>query len=329
MIISRAPYRISFFGGGTDYPDWYRVNGGSVLSTSINKYSYITCRYLPQFFDYKYRIRYYKREEVNCIEEIQHPVIRECLKMLNIQEGLDIVHHGDLPAQSGIGSSSSFTVGLLQALYALKGKMPTKRQLAIDAMKVEQEILKEAVGSQDQIASAFGGLNRIEFGGKEEFRVQPMIIKQERLEKFEQSLVLVFTGMIRSASELAQEQIKNIEHNVNKLKIAQESVDQAIEILHGEGDMDEMGILLRSQWEIKKSFSQGITNTKIDQIYNAGINAGALGGKLLGAGGGGFMLFYVDNRNRKKLLESMKSLVQVPFNFESIGSQIIYHAYEK
>lgn len=329
MIISRAPYRISFFGGGTDYPDWYKNNGGSVLSTSINKYSYITCRYLPQFFDYKYRIRYYKREEVSSIEEIEHPVIRECLKMLDIKEGLDIVHHGDLPAQSGIGSSSTFTIGLLQALYALIGKMPTKRQLAIDAIKIEQEILKEAVGSQDQIASAFGGLNRIEFGSKDEFRVQPVIIERERLEKFEKSLVLIFTGITRSASELAQEQIKNIRHNVDKLRVAQESVERAMQILQGEGEINEIGVLLRDQWEIKKSFSQGITNTKIDQIYSMGINAGALGGKLLGAGGGGFMLFYVDEKNRENLLECMRNLVVVPFSFEGIGSQIIYHSYEK
>lgn len=329
MIISRAPYRISFFGGGTDYPDWYRVNGGAVLSTSINKYSYITCRFLPQFFDYKYRIRYYKREEVNCVEDIQHPAIRECLKMLDIQKGLDIVHHGDLPAQSGIGSSSTFTVGLLQALYALKGIMPTKRQLAMDAIKVEQEILKESVGSQDQIASAFGGMNRIEFGGIEEFRVQPMIIEQERLKIFEQSLVLIYTGMVRTASELAKEQIKNIDHNFNKLQIVKESVNKAIEILQGKGNIDEIGPLLRNQWEIKKSFSKEITNLKIDQIYEAGINAGALGGKLLGAGGGGFFLFYVKNKNRKKLLEVMNSFVHVPFNFDTIGSQIIHHSYEK
>jgi D-glycero-alpha-D-manno-heptose-7-phosphate kinase len=326
MIISRAPYRISFFGGGTDYPDWYNQNGGSVLSTSINKYSYITCRYLPQFFEYKYRIRYYKREEVGSVEEIEHPVIRECLKMLDIKEGIDIVHHGDLPAQSGIGSSSTFTVGLLHALYALKGKMPTKRQLAIDAIRIEQKILKEAVGSQDQIASAFGGLNMVEFGGKDEFRVQPVVIKRERLEKFEQSLVLIFTGITRSASELAREQIINIEHNIDKLKMAQKSVELAIEILQGEYDISEIGVLLRNQWELKKSFSKGITNNKIDQIYNMGLNAGALGGKLLGAGGGGFMLFYIDERKRKYLLECMRNFVQVPFSFESSGSQIIYHS---
>lgn len=329
MIISRAPYRISFFGGGTDYPDWYKNNGGSVLSTSINKYSYITCRYLPQFFDYKYRIRYYKREEVCSVEEIEHPVIRECLKMLDIKEGLDIVHHGDLPAQSGIGSSSTFTVGLLQALYALIGKMPTKRQLAMDAIKIEQEILKETVGSQDQIASSFGGINRIDFGGKEQFRVHPIIVNQGRLKEFESSLVLIYTGMARTASDVAQEQIKNLDRNFDGLKIAQDSVDQAINILQGQGDIDELGVLLRDQWQIKKSFSQSITNPEIDQIYNAGINAGALGGKLLGAGGGGFMLFYVKSENRKKLIEAMCAFVEVPINFENLGSQIIYHSYEE
>lgn len=329
MIISRAPYRISFFGGGTDYPDWYKNNGGSVLSTSINKYSYITCRYLPQFFDYKYRIRYYKREEVCSIEEIEHPVIRECLKMLDIKEGLDIVHHGDLPAQSGIGSSSTFTVGLLHALYALIGKMPTKRQLAIDAIKIEQEILKEVVGSQDQIAASFGGINRIDFGGKEQFRVHPIIVNQGRLKEFESSLVLIYTGMARTASDVAQEQIKNLGQNFDGLKIAQDSVDKAIKILQGQGEIDELGILLKDQWRIKKSFSQSITNPQIDQIYNEGINAGALGGKLLGAGGGGFMMFYVKNENRKNLIEAMRTFVEVPINFESLGSQIIYHSYDE
>jgi D-glycero-alpha-D-manno-heptose-7-phosphate kinase len=326
MIISRAPYRISLFGGGTDYPQWYKKNGGAVLSTSINKYSYVTCRNLPHFFEYKYRIRYYRREEVNNIQEIKHPVIREALQMLKIEGGLDIVHHGDLPAQSGIGSSSSFTVGLIHALYGMRNNMPTKKILADAAIKIEQEILSEAVGSQDQVAAAFGGLNLVKFGGADNYNVQPIILSSERKSQLEDSLVLIYTGIARTASELAKEQISSIDVNNRKLELAMESVNMAIDILQSNEDINQIGCLLDEQWEIKKTLTHNITNIQIDTLYEQGIKAGALGGKLLGAGGGGFMLFFVPKYKREKLIDSLKYYLYVPFKFENLGSQIIFHA---
>jgi len=328
MIISRAPYRISLFGGGTDYPQWYMENGGAVLSTSINQYSYITCRHLPNFFEYKYRIRYYKREEVNTINEIEHPVIREALAMLNIEGGIDLVHHGDLPAQSGIGSSSSFTVGLLHALYGMSNKMPTKRMLADAAIKVEQDLLSEAVGSQDQVAAAFGGLNIITFGKVENFVVQPVILSPERKTQLEDSLVMIFTGITRAASELARDQITSIDINYKKLESARESVNQALNILQNQEDINLIGALLNEQWQIKKTLTKNISNNSIDRLYEAAISAGALGGKLLGAGGGGFMLFFVPPEKRHLVLERLKNYLHVPFRFENLGSQVIFHANE-
>lgn len=208
MIITKTPFRISFFGGGTDYPVWYEKNGGSVLSTTINKYCYILCRYLPQFFSYKYRIRYTLREETRTIEEIKHPSVRECLKFLDIKEGVEMVHTSDLPAMSGIGSSSAFTVCFLHSLYALIGKIVNKRQLALDAIHVEQDLIKENVGSQDQTAAAFGGLNRIDFGGESKIAVQPITISQNKLDLLQNNLMLFFTGFSRTASTIAGEQIK-------------------------------------------------------------------------------------------------------------------------
>jgi len=328
MIISRSPYRISLFGGGTDYPQWYKENGGAVLSTSINKYSYITCRNLPNFFEYKYRIRYYKREEVNSIQEIEHPVIREALAMLNIEESIDLVHHGDLPAQSGIGSSSSFTVGLLHALYGMKNKMPTKRMLADAAIRVEQDLLCEAVGSQDQVAAAFGGLNFISFGGIENFTVQPVILSSERRSQLEDSLVMIFTGITRAASELAKDQIASIDLNFKKLESTRESVNQALDILQNQKDLNLIGELLNDQWQIKKMLTKNISNHIIDHIYEVAISAGALGGKLLGAGAGGFMLFYVPPEKKQIVLEKLSNFLHVPFRFDNLGSQIIFHTNE-
>jgi D-glycero-alpha-D-manno-heptose-7-phosphate kinase len=203
MIITRTPFRISFFGGGTDYPVYYNEHGGSVLSTTINKYCYITCRYLPPFFEHNYRIRYSKKEEIQTVDEIQHPSVRECLKFVGIEKGIEMVHTGDIPAMSGIGSSSSFTVGFLNALYALQGKMVTKRKLAFDAIHVEQKIIKENVGSQDQVAAAFGGFNRIDFGGTEGIFVQPITTTPEKLQYLQDCLLFYFTGFSRLASDIA------------------------------------------------------------------------------------------------------------------------------
>lgn len=329
MIICRTPYRVSFFGGGTDYPGWYRENGGAVLSTTINKYSYITCRYLPPFFEYKYRIRYYQREETQTVEEIRHPSVRECLRFMGVQDGVDIVHHGDLPAQSGLGSSSTFTVGLLHALSALKHQMPTKRELAINAIHVEQDRIKENVGSQDQTAAAFGGLNTIQFGGVQEISVHPMILHPSRLARLEQHLMLFFTRFPRMASDVAEEQIRQIPANRDNLRQMLQLVEEATKILQDRDDhLDEFGRLLHEQWLIKQGMSSKITNGDIDAIYRTGLKAGALGGKLLGAGGGGFMLFYVSPERQGQVKEALKHLLYVPLRFDHVGSQIVYYSHD-
>lgn len=327
MIICRTPLRISLFGGGTDYPVWYREHGGKVLSTSINKYSFITLRYLPPFFDYKYRIRYYHREEVNCLDDIKHPSIRECLRHMGVERGIDIVHHGDLPAMSGLGSSSSFTVGMLHALYALTHRMPTKRELAINAIRVEQDILKEQVGSQDQTAAAFGGLNLIHFGGMQEFSVEPMILSASRLEELQQNMLLFFTGLQRQASEIAVEQIRATPKKAHELSRMGELVDAAVNILiNPQTPVAEIGRLLDEQWQLKKSMSSLISTQTIDQIYETGMRAGAHGGKLLGAGGGGFMLFIAPPEAHSAIREALSHLLAVPFRFDTQGSQIVYYA---
>ncbi len=329
MIISRTPFRVSFFGGGTDYPAWYLEHGGAVLSAAINKYCYITCRYLPPFFDYKYRVRYYRREEANSIAEIQHPSVRECLTFLNVRKGVEIVHHADLPARSGLGSSSTFTVGLLHALYALKHEMPTKRDLALNAIHIEQDLMQEAVGSQDQTTAAFGGLNRIEFGGHQHILVRPMILHPSRLDRLQQHLMLFFTGFSRTASEIAKEQIQQIPAKKSDLYQMVQLVDEAIGILQDKKDhLDDFGRLLDEQWRIKKGMHSNISNSDIDAIYQTGVKAGALGGKLLGAGGGGFMLFFVRPEQQGRVKEALKNLLYVPTRFDQLGSQIVYHTHE-
>jgi len=329
MIISRTPFRISFFGGGTDYPAFYEENGGAVLSTSINKFCYVTCRYLPPFFNYKYAIRYRKREETQTIAEIEHPSVRECLNFMNVDRGIEMQHNADLPAMSGLGSSSAFTVGLLSALYALKGKMTTKRQLALDAVYVEQERIKENVGSQDQTIAAFGGLNMIRFGGSQKVTVAPITIKQDRLDALYNHLMLFFTGFPRSASKIAEEQIKQTPYKKNELTAMMEMVDEAVDILNGSGDsLLDFGKLLHESWQLKRSLTQHISTPVIDDIYQAGLEAGALGGKLLGAGGGGFILFFVKPELRLQVINKLDKLLHVPFRFEGLGSQIIYYAPE-
>jgi len=326
MIIGRAPFRISFFGGGTDYPVWYSERGGAVLATSINKYCYITARYLPPFFDHKYRIRYTKREETQTISEIKHPSARECLAFLNFDQGVEIQHNADLPAGIGLGSSSTFTVCLLNTLYALKGKMVTKRQLALEAIHIEQDIIKENVGSQDQTIAAFGGLNKIEFGGQQQIQVQPITIDAGKLQLFHDHLMLFFT-FSRTASEVAGEQIKKTPGKQKELNRMREMVDEAIGILNGSGSaLTDFGRLMHESWMIKRSLTNKITTPFIDEIYEAAIKAGALGGKLLGAGGGGCILFFVEPEHQHKVKEELKKLLCIPFKFESLGSQIIYYA---
>ncbi len=329
MIISRTPFRVSFFGGGTDYPVFYEENGGAVLSTSINKYCYIICRYLPPFFKYSYDIRYRKREETRNIAEIQHPSVRECLNFIDLGRGVEIQHNADLPAMSGLGSSSSFTVGLLHALYALKGQMTTKRQLALDAIHVEQDQIRENVGSQDQTTTAFGGFNKIEFGGPQKILVSPIIMHPDKLDSLQNHLMLFFTGFPRTASEIAEEQIRKTPEKQRELKAMMEMVGEALNILNSNQDrLTDFGKLLHESWQIKRSLTTHITTPAIDEVYEAAMEAGALGGKLLGAGGGGFMLLFVKPELQQKMKDKLRKLLYVPFRFENLGSQIIYYAPE-
>src|SRR3989338_2437351 len=256
MIISRTPFRISFFGGGTDYPVWYNQNQGAVISASINKYCYVTCRYLPPFFGYKYRIVYSEREAVKELSQIKHPSVRECLGFMNLGRGVEIHHDGDLPARTGLGSSSAFTVGLLNALYALKGRMVTKKQLAIEAIHVEQERIKEHVGSQDQTIAAFGGFNKITFDRNQNIEVQPITLDFDKSEYFQKHLMLFFTGFSRTASLIAQEQIKETANKAKELKTMYEMVSSAMDILNRDNNnFDDFGKLLNDAWKIKRSLT--------------------------------------------------------------------------
>ncbi len=327
MIISRTPFRISFFGGGTDYPVWYKEHGGAVLATSIDKYCYINLRHLPPFFDYNYRLVYSKSEQIQEISEIQHPSIRETLKFMDIDRGIEIHHDADLPARSGLGSSSSFTVGLLNAMYAIKGKMVTKRQLALDAIHVEQDLINENVGSQDQTSAAFGGFNKIEFGGEQKIQVQPITIGAKKTQNLQDHLMLFFTGFSRIASEIAGEQIKKTPDKTAELNRMLEMVDEAIGILNSsDSDIADFGRLLHESWMIKRSLTDKISTSQVDKIYETAMQAGALGGKLLGAGGGGFILFFVEPEFQPMVKERLKNLLYVPFKFDTLGSQIIYYA---
>jgi D-glycero-alpha-D-manno-heptose-7-phosphate kinase len=324
LIISRTPFRISFFGGGTDYTPWYREHGGAVLSTTINRYSYINCRYLPPFFDYRNRIVWSKIETVNNHDDIIHPVVREVLKMMDIQ-GVEIHHDGDLPSRSGLGSSSSFTVGILNALNALLGKMTSKEQLAKTAIYVEQELLKENVGVQDQIAAAYGGFNKVEIHPDGNFNVNPVMLNAERLTELQSSLLLVYTGTSRFASEIAGEQIRSIPTKTVELHRMRRMVDESLEILNGSGDLVDFGHLLDEAWRIKKVFSSKVAPAFINDLYATARAAGAIGGKVLGAGGGGFMLFFVDHERRQEVLNALSHLLVVPIKFDFTGSQIILY----
>jgi D-glycero-alpha-D-manno-heptose-7-phosphate kinase len=329
MVISRTPTRISFFGGGTDFPEWYRENGGAVLSTTINKYCYISCRLLPPFFDYKHRIVYSKQEIANDIDEIVHPSVRETLRYMNFTEGVSIEYDGDLPAQSGLGSSSAFTVGLLHALYALSGKMVAKRRLAIEAIHVEQEMIKEKVGCQDQVAAAFGGLNRIEFKSERSIEVHPVVMSGDLFRRFQDHFMLFFTGVTRIASRIESDKMANMEERKTELKVICEMVEEACRILDkGENGFNDFGKLLNECWRLKKQLSEKVSNPYIDTIYETALKNGAIGGKILGAGGGGFILFFVSPEDREGLRQSLNFLLHVPFHFETLGSQIVYYTEE-
>jgi D-glycero-alpha-D-manno-heptose-7-phosphate kinase len=323
MIISRTPYRISFFGGGTDYPGWYRKHGGAVLATTIDKYCYITCRYLPPFFEHRIRIVYSKIEKCQTIDEIFHPSVREILRFLNIDRGVEIHHDGDLPARSGMGSSSSFTVGLLHALYALKGQMPGKNRLAQESIHIEQEILKETVGSQDQMSAAHGGFNNIEFSDSGEISIQPMTLGKERINELNSHLMLFYTGIIRTASNVAESYVNDIENRKSQFQIMSGLLNESITVLAKGKDINRFGELLHEAWQVKRSLSKKVSNPKVDEIYKNARSAGAVGGKLTGAGGGGFILLFVPPEKQRMVKEKLSKLIYVPFKFESSGSQIV------
>ena len=326
MIISRTPFRMSFFGGGTDYPAWYEENTGAVISTTIDKYCYVTCRYLPPFFEYNYRIVYSQREAVKHLSDIKHPSVRECLIFMNLDKGVEIHHDGDLPARTGLGSSSAFTVGLLNVLYALKGEMVSKKKLALDAIYIEQQKIRECVGSQDQTIAAFGGFNKIIFSKNNNIEVHPMTLTPEKLQYFQKHLMLFFTGFSRTASEIAREQVKETPNKKKELKVIYEMVDEAVNILNNNEDgFGDFGKLLNEHWRLKRNLTSKISTPAVDEIYEAALRAGAMGGKLLGAGGGGFILFFVKPELQPKVKEALKKLLYVPFRFDTLGSQIIYY----
>lgn len=326
MIISRTPFRISFFGGGTDYPSWYQENGGSVMSTTIDKYCYITCRILPPFFEYKHRIVYSKIENVYAANEIIHPSVRETIKWAQIESGLEIHHDGDLPARSGLGSSSAFTVGLINALNALKGQISSKEYLAKNAINIEQNLIGESVGAQDQIATAYGGFNKIDFFENNTFKVTPLIIKNERLSILKSHFLLFFTGFSRIADEIAKSKIENFKNKKNVMKNIQAMVPQAIEILINNNiAINEFGKLLDESWNLKRSLSEKVSTPEIDSLYSIAMRAGAAGGKLLGAGGGGFFLVFASPEKHNKIRSDLCNLITVNFDFDNTGSSIVLY----
>lgn len=330
MIITRTPLRISFFGGGTDYPAWFREHGGSVLATTIDKCCYISCRRLPPFFEYHSRISYSRVENVISNNAIEHPSVRGCLEFLAMDEGVEIHHIADLPARAGLGTSSAFTVGLLHALNALNGRICSKQSLAKDAIFVEQEVLQEVVGVQDQISAAYGGFNRIDFVQDGSFHVNRLPILQSRLDELEGHLALYFTGFSRTASEIAKEQVSATPNRGQELQTMYAMVSEAEAILASpHRPIDEFGQLLQESWKLKRSLTTKISNARIDEIYDAGLSAGAIGGKLLGAGGGGFMLFFVPPEKQKALRERLKDLLCIPFRFSSRGSEVVVYEPEQ
>jgi D-glycero-alpha-D-manno-heptose-7-phosphate kinase len=325
VIISRTPFRISFFGGGSDYPAWYREHGGAVLATTIDKFCYISCRILPPFFAHRHRIVYSHIENVMHVAEIKHPAVRGVLDHLNCKEGLEIHHDGDLPARSGLGSSSSFTVGLINAYRALKGQRIAKDELAKLAIHVEQEVIRENVGSQDQVSAAFGGFNRIGFHRDGGFDVAPVILPVARLKSLQDHLMLVFTGLPRIASDVAKTKIDNLKNRETEIRRITQMVDEGIAVLASERPIEEFGRLLHEAWIQKRRLSDLVSNKEIDAAYETAQKAGAIGGKILGAGAGGFMVLFARPDRQAEIRAQLGSLVHVPFHFESEGSRIVLY----
>jgi len=326
MIISRTPFRISLFGGGTDYPAWFRENGGAVLGTAINKYSYISVRKLPPFFEHRFRIAYSRLEYVREISEVMHPVVREVLTEMQQDDGLEIHSDSDLPARSGLGSSSAFTVGILHVLHALHGRMVTKLELGRQAIRVEQELLKEAVGCQDQLWAAFGGFNHITFSRAGDFEINPILLAHDRRSELMRSVMLFFTGFSRNASDIAQHQIANIPYRTQQLRGIQTMVGDALAILREDANpIRSLGELLHESWRLKRELAESVSTPAVDDIYEAARRSGAIGGKLLGAGGGGFIMFLVEPDRRLQVRESLADLIHVPVDVDYDGSKIVLY----
>jgi D-glycero-alpha-D-manno-heptose-7-phosphate kinase len=328
MIITKTPYRISFFGGGTDYHTWYQENGGEVLSATINHYNYLSLRYLPPFNkEYINRIAWSILEYPKTTEDIQHPAVRAALKYYNVKNGVEISAQSDLPAHSGLGSSSSFSAGLIKAIYALEGKMLAKDALAAETINLERNILKENVGVQDQIAVVYGGLNKIVIHNDGSFFVEPIIISEERKKQFNENLLLFFTGLQRMASDICKTQIELAKSNGRQLKQMQSMVSHAVEILTNEkADLNDFGKMLNETWKIKRNLSNKISCPHIDDIYALALKNGAIGGKLLGAGAGGFMLFFAEPQKHALIKKALKNLIFAPFEFENQGASIVLYA---
>ena len=324
MIISKTPFRMSFFGGGTDMPAFFNEHGGAVISTTFDKYCYVNVRHLPPFMPYYSELVYSKIERVDHIDDIEHPAIREAMRMLDIHE-IRLTYEGDLPARTGLGTSSTFAVGMLHAFYALKGKYADKRKLAEDAIILERERCKESGGWQDQIAAAYGGLNRIDFGDNS-FKVSPIIIHPDRKKLLNDNLMLFFTGISRFSSEIQKDTMNQQHDKTRQLKELLSLVNDAQAILEDKhSDMNDFGRLLDHTWKLKRDTGSKISNNEIDDLYQRGLKAGALGGKLLGAGGGGFLLFYVEKDKQQHVINELDELMHVPFELENEGSTIIHY----
>ncbi|MBF0588421.1 MAG: kinase [Magnetococcales bacterium] len=330
MIISKTPFRVSFFGGGTDYPTWVEDHGGSVLAGAINKYCYISLRQLPPFFEHRHRVVYSRVETVKKISKIQHPAIRAVLQDMRVDTGVEIHHDADLPARSGLGSSSSFTVGMVQCINAMRGKISDKRTLAREAIRLEQDVMKEHVGYQDQVTTAYGGFNRVDFHRNGHFDVTPVILPRERMVDLQDHLLLFFSGISRFASGVAKKKIKNLKKRENQLLTMQAMVGEAIEILQDrKQSITQFGKLLDESWKLKRTLSSAVTNTVIDDIYADAISAGASGGKLMGAGAGGFMVFVAPPEYHQRIRDKLSPLVPVDIRFDFSGSRIIVYDPEK
>lgn len=328
MIITKTPFRMSFFGGGTDMKDFFQENGGAVLSTTFDKYCYVTVRHLPRFFKYKSELSYSKIERVKDEDKIAHPAIRNAMRMLDIHE-IRLTYEADLPARSGLGTSSSFAVGMLNAFHCLKGKYVDKKRLADEAIYLERELCHEAGGWQDQIAVSFGGMNRINFNS-DGYEVHPVIISPERKKELNDRLLMFFTGFTRFSSDVQKENAREKGGKVKQLTEMLQLVDAAERILTDKREnLDEFGRLLDFTWKLKRQTGNSISTDSIDELYNKGIEAGAIGGKLLGAGGGGFLIFYIPKDKQENVKYAMRNILQIPFEFENGGTSVIHYTPEK